>query len=304
MRHGQATGRRVRRFILEIFLYCCQPQIHFVTRKEQYPMSNPEDDVIISLRTSFTKDEAVAKLLGWMQGPITKRVINVTEHGIPENQLPELSSLHGSLQNTLNEVLQAARAELIDAAEEGAPDDVLKEKEEAVERCKEYSQKAHEYLLDIDDELSKGRDSLIRIDQFETERTGIPHLTLKSLDKWAKEQYGISLLDDSSEPGHNKDEAKEQQSEEVNENNRKGGLSRTKADNLLTTFALLVEGFSEQASGFRVNERPNVSQIAKRLEELATKANNGENLKGQGHEAIRDRINEALDVKRSKLPEK
>jgi hypothetical protein len=84
----------------------------------------------------------------------------------------------------------------------------------------------------------------------------------------------------------------------------KGGLSRTKKNNLYTTFAFLVDAFYKIASDKYGEDKPSVLNIAKHLEDLATKANNGEPLPGQGDEAIKDRIEEALEVKRSKLPQR
>ena len=85
----------------------------------------------------------------------------------------------------------------------------------------------------------------------------------------------------------------------------KGGLSKTKTNHLLTTFAFLVELYATSSRKV-VNEKPNVSAIATRLEKVAATAygNNGEPLPGQGDEAIKDRIEEALEVKRSKLPQR
>ena len=40
--------------------------------QEAMHMINPEDEVIDDLRTSCTRDEAVIKMFGWMQGPIHK----------------------------------------------------------------------------------------------------------------------------------------------------------------------------------------------------------------------------------------
>ena len=264
-------------------------------------MQQPTQDVFINFQTSFAIDDAVAILLGWMQGPLTQKNI-LADFGITEDQLPDSPGF--SLEIFFNLLLQATESTLNDARQNNAPAEVIKEKEDAVKRCKEYSHKAQQYFLDIHEELSKGDESEIRIDQLQTERTDCPHVTLKSLDRWARKRYGISLVDSSYQTSISNNDAKEQESVEENESNLERGLSRTKAENLFTTLALLVEAFSEKASGFRVKDKPNVSQISKHLEELATDNTTKECLKGQNRESIKKRITEALDVKRSKLPEK
>ena len=84
----------------------------------------------------------------------------------------------------------------------------------------------------------------------------------------------------------------------------KGGLSRTKTDNLHTTFAFLVEALAKTAPKYRVKDAPNNSAIAIHIENIATDANNGELLPGQGHESIQDRIEDARRAKKEKLPQK
>ena len=71
-------------------------------------MINAEDDIIVNLRTSCTKDEAVAMLLGWLRGPIKPRNIQISEDGLSLDQLPFLQSLEGSLQDQLQELVDAA----------------------------------------------------------------------------------------------------------------------------------------------------------------------------------------------------
>lgn len=156
----------------------------------------PEDDLLIDYRTSCTKDEAAAKMLGWMRGFLRKQVINLTEHcSIPADELPFLHSLEGSLKENLNNQLHAAQRELNDVLLAGAADETIEEKLKAVSECNELIQKAGLYLSAIDDELTKGESSALRIDKDATETFGILLITLRSLDKWTREEYGISILD-------------------------------------------------------------------------------------------------------------
>lgn len=203
-------------------------------------MISPLDQTIADLRTSCTKDEAVAKLIGWMQGPIRARYIDITEHGIPAEQLVHLHSLDGSLQDILNEQREAASnklhkiSEAIYGSEKIAvpgqvsaphivgpkpaiplvtdysiksddPEQIealtqtrFTELKAALQDVKDYDElikRAVFYFLDIDDELDKGELSELKIDQESTNQTGTIHLRLRSVNKWAQKNYGISILD-------------------------------------------------------------------------------------------------------------
>lgn len=155
-------------------------------------MINPEDEIIIDSRTSCTKDEAAAKLLGWMQGTIRKKYIKVTEHGIPEDQLAHLHSLDVSLSDQLVELREPVR-QLLSKATKGSKE--FSKMNEAVKDIDEVIKKAMSYLLDIDDELDKGENSALKIDHEATNKTGVIHIKLRSLDKWARLKYGIRILD-------------------------------------------------------------------------------------------------------------
>lgn len=97
-------------------------------------MVNPEDEIHIDFQTSVTKEEAVAKMLGWMQGPIYPKYIQVTENGISADQLTSLHFMDGSLKEQLLELRETARSEFLDAVEADLPFETIREKEEAVEK--------------------------------------------------------------------------------------------------------------------------------------------------------------------------
>lgn len=261
-------------------------------------MINPEDEILVDFRTSCTKEEAVGKLLGWMQGPIRKKYVEVNEQGISSDQLPFIHSLDGSLQEQLIELREAARMDFLKAVEEEAAHDVAQAKEESVIEYDKLIKKAAKYLMEIEDEIAKGETSRLRVDQSTTEKLGIVHITLKSLDQWSQKNYNITILDQfSTNPISENSQVNEAAKDE---------LSKTKAENLYTTFAFLVEAFASSSKGeaYRhADKRPNATTIAEHLEKLALEASGG-SLKGQSKESIRKLIKEALRIKQSLLPKK
>jgi hypothetical protein len=266
-------------------------------------MINAEDDVLYDLSPSCTVEVAVAKMLGWMQGHIRQRIIKVTEQGISADQLPHIPSLEGSLQDQLMEMRGAAKQAFIEAAEKYASDDTsyndLRDKEEAVIECDALFNKAATCLRDIQDEISKGESSVLKIDQQATDQTGEIHLTLNSVDRWAKEKYGISIFEGSKVQESTQNIAVKNDDQIEATSDRKGGLRKVKADNLYTTFAFLLESFASKTSKYMQDGKINVDALAKFLHEQAVAADT--NLSGQSHEAIKDRIEEALKIKKSKL---
>jgi hypothetical protein len=248
-------------------------------------------------------DVAVAKMLGWMRGHIRKRIIQGTEYGIPEDQLPYLHSLEGPLQEQLLEMRIAARQALEVAAENYTSDDTfyydLRDKEEAVIRCDELLNKAATYFRDIQDEISKGGLSDLKIDQQATVQTGETHLTLNSIDRWAKGKYGISIIENSNAQESTQKIADKSDEQPDEKRERNGGLSKTKADHLYTTFAFLLEAFSLKFPAYSLNGEINVKATAEFLSKQAVIA--GEPMQGQRPESIKDRIEEAMKIKKSKL---
>ena len=255
-------------------------------------MINAEDASVIDFRTSNTKDEIVAKLLGWMRGPERLRSILVTENGIPEEQLPYLHSLEEPLNVLLEEQREAARQALLKAANAGAASETINEKNAAVEHCQEQINKAFQYFLDIDDELAKEDPSELQIDQRETARTGDVHLMLTSVDRWARKRYGIAILESSQSADAQSNIAGDKKITQEN-----GGSDEETPETLQVTFALLVEAFATIATGFNTNGKPNVIAIARHLSKLATDVNSKERLFSQSNSSIKTRIVKAMRIK-------
>ncbi|MCH9665091.1 MAG: hypothetical protein K0U41_04510 [Gammaproteobacteria bacterium] len=293
-------------------------------------MDNFLHPVRVDTRTTFTKEEIAAKMIGWMRNATRNNAIKVNEHGLSTDQMMCLPFIEASLEEQLNEICESARRELIDALEKYVDteepsevkvkdtSDILEEKRNIAEAYKRINDKitqkiaivvnsrelavrARNYLIDIEEELAKGDSSILKIDRATTDKFDIIYLTLISAAEWAHKKYGISIDDSLSPQPSDQDQPGLPQE---NETSPEGEFSKTKAKNLYTTFAFLVEGFAEKAPKYRKNGEVNITAIAKELEKLASTANKGEKLSGQSSEAIKSCIEEALKIKKSKLPKK
>lgn len=270
-------------------------------------MITAADEIFIDFSTSCTRDVAVAKMLGWMRGPIRRRLVNMTSDGISEDQLPYLHSLEDPIKDQLLELRDAAQQRLYKAFEadnELSSDESRQLLSDAVDDVDRHTQKiylAAKYFRAIDDELAKDDESELRVDKVATIALNDPFIALSSLDAWAKNTYQISIfLDGDAAPtvGNVIDQLKQRKDDFPQE----GGLGKVKADNLYTSFAFLVEAFSQSATGYHDDNGPIVMAISLKIEELAKKAYGDiEFLPNQGHEAIRKNIGEAMRRKKHAL---
>ena len=273
-------------------------------------MITAADEISIDFSTSCTRDEAVAKLLGWMRGPIRRKYINVTIDGIPEEQLPYLNKLDEPVADQLLEQRQSAQRRLASAFENDEGEDILTELEGKVEHWDREIHRAAKYFRDIDDELAKGDQSELRIDQESTIKTGVTHVAISALEQWAKKRDAI-VMDTSSFTITNSYPSAEIGSVLPTEDGtgRKGWLSPVKADGLYLTLAVLLDAFVEMAVPEYLHPIPQLKKVlhpdgrwvvqtlASFLEDRAAKANDRALCDGQLAEAIKDRIERAMKVK-------
>ncbi|NBQ69527.1 MAG: hypothetical protein EBU46_12160 [Nitrosomonadaceae bacterium] len=230
-------------------------------------------------------------MLGWMQGPIYDAEPELTEdNNVPLEYLPYLSSLPNSLEEQLTYLVGEAKEDLDNARDSGADPDVIKQKEATLNQCIEWIDKAGIYLADIVDELAKGDESALRIDQEATGKSGVTHVTIKSLEKWASDVHNISTPDSfKSSPSAVMQFVNSQKNQKE---------SATKLDNLRITFAILIEAFVKVKPRYMNANKINVSQLADFLSNLVPKADVDNSIKGQSAEAIKTRIEESIRKKR------
>lgn len=158
-------------------------------------MINSEDDIYIDFKSSLTKDEAVAKLLGWLNGNRRVKIAEVPDGVLSPSFFAKLHTLEGSLQSMLQTYRDIASNAFVDAFEKNneyddqvqALDIIVKEWDLAID-------KAAIYFMDMDDELSKGEKSTLRVVQNTDIARGLTHITTSSLNAWALAKYGISIV--------------------------------------------------------------------------------------------------------------
>lgn len=144
----------------------------------------PEEEVIFDLSTTCTEDEAVMRLLGWGTGHLVKRYIQVTETGISDDQLISAHPSVMSLSERLEEMQKNARQAIISAAENGAPYEELARLDDHIKHVRKIASNAVTLKRAIADELVKGGDSMLRLNEAATIKSGIPCITINSLEDW------------------------------------------------------------------------------------------------------------------------
>lgn len=267
-------------------------------------MLSTKDELIVAPRSTCTKDEAVARLLGWMKGPAFPQNIPFGPFGVPTNQYVNLQFLEGSIQNQLTIYRETARQEWIAANESDMPDGGLTAT--VLLACYDLAAKAEKYLIEIDDEIAKGDASVLRIDKDATAINQETHYTLKSVEEWAMKTLGLSVITDinceiGQENKRPNPEIFDDESAEKNLGDGKG-LGERKANNLYIAFALLVEEFAKKDRRFSNNAGDAIEvAIAQHLAVLGMEQNGKFPISGVATEAIRKHIAEAFKRKAKKL---
>jgi hypothetical protein len=222
-------------------------------------------------RTSVSVDEAVAMLLGRIRGPVRYKSLN-------ENSSAEDQELLDSVAYSLLEDLRESREDLREEyaiAVDDKNSEVADKKREAINEHAALEKKAKTYLCDINDALNS-QSSTLQIDRRYPSAT---YITISSLLEWAKEN-NISFGTQQEGLSDHKDE-----------------FTQTTKESWFVTCALLVEALSQSSNTFRINDKPNVSEISKRLESLSKKSEKSDPMDGQSYNSIKKRLAAALKMK-------
>ena len=257
----------------------------------------PTNNVKVDLRSSCTVEEAAAKLIGWMKGHVRHAYPrDVADDDITPDHLTYTDSLGLPLHYQLGLLQEAAWNRYNEAVCANLSAEFIEEKISEINNCERLISKVAGYLSDINEEINKGELSVLKIDQRETEYAGKLHITLRSLDQWARNQYQIPIIIELQHqpvkvesPGASKPKNHQDALDD-------GWLSPTLAKNLNVTFALLIEEFVSKWPDDFTDQSGNlvVNAIAKYLVQCANNTSVERKISGQKVGAIEDRITEAL----------
>lgn len=145
-------------------------------------------DSIITLDTSCTKDEAVATMLGWSDGPIR---FSPRSKDPSQEELDNLPSY--CLSDDLNDCLDNLESEYSEAKSRGVSAHEIEQKKSAVADFMERIALARTYRCAIDDELAKENLSALRIDP-KRSNSICTYITLTSLKAWAFQTFNLEIL--------------------------------------------------------------------------------------------------------------
>ena len=151
----------------------------------------------IAFRTSCNKEDAVAKLLGWLQGPVCQDLTE-PEYGFSLQQLKYMGTLIYSLPEHLTDLRNQALWKTDDLIAEKASEEEVDKAINEVLDIEDLMKRANLFMIEIEDELSKGDASLLRVDPITTEDQDEIHITIKSFDTWARKTFDIAILDKTS----------------------------------------------------------------------------------------------------------
>lgn len=178
-------------------------------------MIHHDEPTIFDLRKSYSIDESVAKMLGWMQGKTRVQTAIQDKYGPIPRHLPHLYALQHPIEKHLQLLLDRAKNVYKEALqdmeiaklyiEENNPVDatsvmiasnsIIKETYNEVTHWESVAEKALNYKSMIQEELENNESTKLEIDQITTDKLGIVHIKLNSLNEWAK-QFGINLIDE------------------------------------------------------------------------------------------------------------
>lgn len=250
-------------------------------------ISEPEN-FQLNLSASCTREQAVLRLLGWGTKTIypTYLELPVTEDGLALQDTKQIYGPEIGLEKFLDGVYRDARAAYAERVSEHSTDeqikDALRTKWYLIEEAELLIERARGYLIDIVDELAKGDASALRVDHDTTQKTGIQHLTIKSLDEWSLSQYPKPGTDDSTAAIALSDAVEDSPSK--------------KYRSLYITMHFLVQEYARRAGTacWSDTEGVNVKAVSKKLEAVADaqcKPDSG--YPGQKQKSIEKRIADA-----------
>lgn len=158
---------------------------------------NSLGNIIVNSSTSCDLDEAVAKMLGWLRGPLRIHPDEIDIRNISLAQMPYLPKLYYSLDDHLEMLIEKAADKLIAADSDiNTPEQIKSKIMNELLDCEDLTKKALTYKCAINTELAKAKNSALKIDVQQTDYLNETFITLDSLNAWAKANFDISLNDE------------------------------------------------------------------------------------------------------------
>lgn len=175
------------------------PKTSTTTKPKQFTndfVFNPLGNIIIDSSTSCNLEDAVAKMLGWLQGPIRLHPDEINLQKITLGQMPYLPKLYYTIEEHL-EILHENAADNLEAIDKDpdASDEMKSKAINAFLDCEDLIKKAVAYKAAINSELAKEKKSELKIDSQQANTRDETFITLESLNDWAKENFDISVHD-------------------------------------------------------------------------------------------------------------
>jgi len=161
---------------------------------------NTLGNITINSSTSCDLDEAVAKMLGWLQGSLRIHPDEIDIKNISLAQMPHLPKLDYSLDDHIEMLLEKAANNFLAAnTDPDATEQIKSKTRDAVIDCEDLSAKDLTYKCAINTELAKENKSALKIDVQQSQNENGIFITLDSLNKWAKDKFKISILNEAAE---------------------------------------------------------------------------------------------------------
>lgn len=251
-------------------------------------------DTIFDLRTSVSKNVAILILMG------VPPFDPVRPNDDPQGDLhAEYESYLAGLDHSVFELI----SELRDRNQSKLNDAMKGEDERARLECKlslaltnNKMRLAHRYLCDINHELAKGPQSILKVDPVATKTPEDPYIEVASLDQWAKGIYKIAIfkkdVDQLVKAGTSV-------KAEVQEEEDKSGV--VKLNNLYITLAFLADYIGSLSPVNKTGDRPNCDAVGEIVETFAKAANKDQVMPAQTKQTVRKLIAEAQKRKLRKL---
>lgn len=188
-------------------------------------MINLEDEIVEVFDESLSKDEIVAKLLGWMRGTIRLKDVHMNQinSGIISKHLPHMPMLIFPVMEQLealrHEAQEEACARILKLQEENADDALVALIDESDLANAEYivlRSKAAQYRRDVEAEINKFETSAFEECSPYPERPDVPRYTTDSVEQWSLNKYSLSVIDfENSETFAKKFKRQSKQVEEI-----------------------------------------------------------------------------------------